>query len=164
MIEARGRTMKRAESLAEEAHKDNRPLKSIFGGRAGLQVIETAPFSWLTEGPVRSLTERPAPTLSEVKGIVNPGNDFMRVVFDLHVGDVGTAFNNPQTIAYVIRPSMFEPSTTVLETRFLSEQWPQYGAAAVGDREQMILALNETLRREAKLDWVRPPDPAREEE
>jgi hypothetical protein len=164
MIQARERAMKRAESLAEQVRKDNRPLKTIFGDRAGMQPFETLPFSWMTEDTASALAGQSVPTLSEVEGVVDGGYDFMRAVFNLHAGDVGSAFNNPQTIAYVIRVNSFEPSLTVLHERFLATPLPLYSAAAAFDRQKMIVSWNQAVLREAKLEWERPPIPGRGEQ
>jgi hypothetical protein len=163
MIQARDRAMKRAESLADQARKDSRPLKAIFGDRPGMEVIETEPFSWLTQGGVAGLGQQSVPELSEVKGVVDAGDDFMREVFGLHVGDVGVAYNNPKTIAYVIRATSFQPTAKLLEDLFLMTPLPQYSTVAVVDRQQTLVAWNEAIQRDADLKWIREPFPGHAE-
>lgn len=159
--EARGLAMKRAEALAAEARKDGRPLKGLFGERPGMQVIETEPFSWVTQESIADSGGASPPKLTEVPGIVDAGNTFMQKVFSLHVGDVGVAFNNPETIAYVIRPTSFQPTTKLLEDLFMMTPLQQYSAAAAFDRQEMLFAWNEAIQKEANLDWKRPAYPGR---
>jgi len=159
--EARGLATKRAEALAAEARKDGRPLKALFGERPGMQVIETEPFSWVTQESIADSGGASPPKLTEIPGIVDAGNTFMQKVFSLHVGDVGVAFNNPETIAYVVRPTSFQPTTKLLEELFMLTPLQQYSAAAAFDRQEMLFAWNEAIQKEADLDWKRPADPGR---
>ena len=69
------------------------------------------------------------------------GRTSCAAVFDLRVGDVGVAVNQPQTIAYVVRITTSEPPLQVLRDMFLADKMnfgymsiarEEDGAAAAG--------------------------------
>ena len=114
MIQARKLAMAQAESLAKEAEKAaGKSLKQTFAAQPELHVISPPPFSWMTFGNV-ALTGPQEPRRSSIEGIEMPGQDFMRTVFHLQPEQVAAAFNEPQTIAYVVRLAEFTPSYKVL--------------------------------------------------
>jgi len=157
MIHARSFAMREAERLAREARQANKPLEEVFRGRAGVAVIKTAPFSWMTYGAVPALLSRTPPKLSEVDGVDTPGPEFMRTVFKLTVGQVGVAMNQPQTAAYVIRLVNTEPATTVLWELFVADDYSKYVAVAFDDQRKVIQAWQDGLKARAGFRWEREP-------
>jgi len=99
----------KAEALAEEARGKGGRLAEAFPESAS-QVITTMQFSWMTRGSMPGGTGG-RPMLSPVNGtaggqpvnIAGAGNEFMRSVFSLDVGQVGVATNEPHTFVYVVR-------------------------------------------------------------
>ncbi len=100
----------RAEQLIKQAEKQkDKSLKEIFSDEADA-VIETASFSWMTRGSLPTGSGG-RPTLSPVRGtageqpvtLEGAGEEFMRSVFKLQVGQVGTAADEPHKHVYVVR-------------------------------------------------------------
>ena len=119
-VQARTRARDEAKGLAEEARKAQKSLTRAFGTRPGLVVTKTEPFSWMSFGaiPPRFATQQSRPQISEVRGVDRPGDQFMKVAFDLAQGDVGVAPNQPETVYYVLRAVDFTPSTDELWNSF----------------------------------------------
>jgi hypothetical protein len=93
-----------------------------------------------------------------VDNVEMAGEDFMRSVFALHTGEVGTAPNQPKTTIYVVRVASEFPSEEVLREQFLqsgnSEDLQQI---ARFDRVELQQDWFEALRRDMNLTWVRDP-------
>jgi hypothetical protein len=156
---AREVALKRAESLADEANDAHKSLAALFGKRSGLKVHDTGRFTWLSVNPMDIMHQgRSAPQLSDVDGVDSPGNEFMRVVFNLEVNGVGAALNHPQTVAYVVRVKSLSPSLTILHTIFMSQSYDRYAQAGVDDAWETVKVWREGIAREAQLVWKRPPD------
>jgi len=107
-----------AERMAKQAAEAARPLAEVFADNAA-KVITTNPFTWMTLGALPGSMRREPPRLSVVTGkttggegvtIAGAGQDFMQAVFDLDVGQVGVAVNQPQKFVYVVRVLTVEPS------------------------------------------------------
>jgi hypothetical protein len=157
LAEARDLIRGRAEELATEARKaKGTPLKDLFAKQPNLKVSEIGPFSWMTTGTAGGFNERPEAKMSEVPGVVDPGSAFMRSVFDLQVGDVGVAMNNPESIAYVVRQTTSEPSMTLLETMFLAEKFNTYASAAFDDQRALYKTWLDGQLAAAQLIWKEP--------
>jgi hypothetical protein len=163
-VHARKPAEKQAEFLAGEARKAGKALKKVFAGRPGIHVTQTSPFSWLTTDNAMSLLSEPRFELSKVEGIDVPGKAFMRKVFDLQPGDIGVAFNQPQTMAYVIRPIEFTPSTPILMKDFETHSLSQDAAVAQDDMRERYQAWLNELHSSAGLAWERPADQRRDEQ
>ena len=87
-----------------------------------------------------------------------PGEEFMRTVFELEKGAIGTAMNAPQTCAYVIRLISFDPaSEELLWERFAAASWETYRSAAASEDAQFRRLWTEHIRQEAGLKWQRRP-------
>ena len=101
---------KKAADMARQAAEAAKPLAEVFADNAK-KVIRTTEFSWMTRGALPGSTGS-RPILSPVNGFADgqpvsvsgAGNDFMKAVFALAVGQVGTAVNQPQTFVYLVPP------------------------------------------------------------
>ncbi len=113
--QARPLAEKRAQELAELVKKSDKPLtetlagQTITGAQDGTPVTvrETPRFSWMTTP--RNLPFQfnqsfmPPPQRSQIDGVSQPGEDFMRTVFDvLGPDETGVAPNEPKSIYYVV--------------------------------------------------------------
>ncbi|MCL2709728.1 MAG: hypothetical protein FWE95_02510 [Planctomycetaceae bacterium] len=177
-VEARTLAMKKAEELADEARKLDRSLNEVFGGRRDVPVADTEPFSWMTPGgwdfdPVTGRVGQKPPSFGTVaergvepwnaefgnRVLVAPGWDFMETVYSLQVGETGVVFNQPQTVAYVVRVTSSSPSTDVLWEQFQTTPVSMYYAA--GAQEMMISSREawlDEIRDKAGFRWVNRPD------
>ena len=162
VLEARKPALARANALAETARKDTLTLAEL-AERDELPIEKPEPFSWLTYGAMSAMNTRIPPRLSEVKGIEDGGDDFMRVVFRQPEKGVAVAFNNPQTICYVIQVSEFEPGTEVLRRSFLADDYRTYARVLQPQQQRNINEWNRMIQVEAGLKWLRQPDPRRGE-
>lgn len=156
MNKARELAVKRAQELVEKAMQSAEPLKKTFADESSLPVTETVPFSWLTAGGF-SMRGRTPPRLSEVEGVEQPGPDFMKEVFNLPLGGVGQAWNQPQTIDYVVRVVSLEPSPDVLRAKFAAEPYSSYAVVAgIDGYPQFRDAWLKGIETEAGLKWHQP--------
>jgi hypothetical protein len=175
-IEARNLAQKKAEELASEAKSSGKPLTEVFAGRNDVSVVETEPFTWKSYGsmhPLLAMYQRMLPRLGEVrekgvavgdsvldnKVIVAPGEDFMETVFSLPIGEVGTALNQPQTVAYVVRVTSSSPSADALWEQFQSMSGME--ALGAGQPDMVASALEawlEDIRNKTGFRWINKPD------
>ena len=160
MIEARKLASERAKAIAEMARTEEASLSDL-ASREDLPLVKPAPFSWLTYGAASDFNYRMPPRQSEVQGIEDPGHEFMQTVFTQPSGGVAVAFNNPQTIAYVIKLAQFEPDAKVLHSGFLADDFRTYEAVMEPQFRQQMMAWGKSIQDEAGLKWVCPPDPRR---
>ena len=154
---ARDLARKRANELADQARSAGKPLRETFGGTPGLEVLDSGTFTWMTYGTALPFSTGQPPRLSEVRGVPDAGHSFMRDVFSLDAGEVGVAFNSPETIAYVVRVASIEPAEAVLREMFMADRFQSYASAALGDIEQVRDTWERHMREEAGLDWARMP-------
>ena len=117
MIEARKLAQAKAEEYAADARRLQKPLKEIFKGASGSEVFTAGPFSWLSR---RTSDPNSMPTLTEVSGVKDAGNDFMKSVFALQPGQAGVAANQPLTIYYAVQVESEEPKPAELREQFLA--------------------------------------------
>lgn len=157
LIQAREPAKKKAAELVAKAGRAKESLAELFGEQGGYTVVRPPAFSWLTTTSA-GVDSRAIPQISEVEGVEDAGEDFMRAVFRLQVGKVGSAMNQPQTVVYVIRVEKLEPPLSTLQQLFIAYPFSLYQTAALAERQQLIQAWLEQIRREAALEWVRPPD------
>lgn len=155
IVKARDLAVKKADELADEATKAQRPLKDVFASRSGLTVIQPPPFSWLTRG-IANVDNRSPPRESEIEGIESPGPNFMQTVFNLGVGGAGEAMNKPQTMVYVVRVQALEPSREVLRAGFLADDFSLYYEVAMEDRQRAQERWVKGIESEAGLTWKTP--------
>jgi hypothetical protein len=135
MIEARKPAMAKAKEEAAQAAKLKQTLKETFHNVPGNPVTTVGPFSWLTQPLGQPMGQ---PKLTEVSGVDQAGNDFMKAVFALQPGETGVAVNEPQTVYYVAQVESQEPPVDDLRQEFLTKMasdtaWVPY--AAVGAEE-----------------------------
>ena len=84
---------------------------------ATLGLVYPGPFSWLTRPAEYALSQ---PRMSEVTGLAQLGDDFMKNVFKLSPGQAGVAPNNPLTIYYVVQVESDEPSVETMRENFMA--------------------------------------------
>ena len=175
-IEAKELALKKAEELANEAKASGKSLAEQFASRSDLPVVETEPFTWRTYGTMNFFTavmQRMPPMLGEVreKGVAEgdseldntliaaPGSDFMETVYSLQIGETGVVFNQPQTVAYIVRITSSSPSTESLWERFQSAHMLEYLYAG---QPEMVMAAREAwldeIRNKTGFRWVNKPD------
>lgn len=153
-VEARSRARAKAEELAKQASASRQPLADVVKG-AGLEPRTVGPFTWLTQGSAPFGTP---PRLSEPEGIDTPGTDFMRAVFGLEPGGAAAAFNEPQTICYVLRLVTLEPGADVLRERFVAARKDQRRLAMVG-RQQVSTEFGtwfDAFEQRQGVEWQQP--------
>ena len=146
-----------AKALAEKARESKKPLKETFSDKPELKVAETNPFTWMTRGflPVNM---GGSPTLSSVDQVEHAGMEFMRSVFKLKVGDVGTAVNQPKTVVYVVRVQSESPSEEALREQFLQTgNSSELQQIAFFDKMDVRRDWIESIRRELNVKWERQP-------
>jgi len=161
-IEARDLAAKQAERLAAEARQSSKPLKDLAAAQKGLTVLAPEPFSWMTFGafPSAWVYGQP-PRLSDVKGVVDGGIEFMRGVFRLRPGETGLAWNQPKTVVYVVRLVQYTPPENELWTRFLNTPAEAYMGVARYDWATMFQTWKDDLDKQAGLKWHREAAPER---
>jgi hypothetical protein len=158
MIRARKLALEKADTLAAEAAKSGKSLKQTFENDSNLQFVTPPPFSWLTFGNVALGSAPGAVRISAVPGVGSDAEDFMRTVFHLKPAEVGTAFNAPQTVAYVVRLTELTPSREVLWKQFEVDDFSKYAPAAQSDRQKLMRAWLEEIKTLAGLKWNRKAD------
>ncbi|MFM7207836.1 MAG: hypothetical protein ACKO4T_14335, partial [Planctomycetaceae bacterium] len=155
IVEARPLASKAAEALAAEV-TGGKTLEQVAAARGGLEVTKAGPFTWLTRGtaPFGS-----APELSQPEGLAMPGTAVMRAVFDLEPGQAAVAFNEPQTVCYVIRLVAFEPDDARLKELFLaSSQDPRRLALVADDDTRGVYdRWVESIKERNAVAWKREP-------
>jgi hypothetical protein len=153
-VEARSRARAKAEELAKQASASRQPLADVVKG-AGLEPRTVGPFTWLTQGSAPFGTP---PRLSEPEGIDTPGAEFMRAVFGLEPGGAAAAFNEPQTICYVLRLGALEPGADALRERFVAARKDQRRLAMVG-RQQVSTEFGtwfDAFEQRQGVEWQQP--------
>ena len=177
-VEARSLAMQKAEELADVARRSGRSLTETFAGHRDVPVADTEPFTWMTSGdwdfdtttgrvrqkppslgsvPERGVEPRNAEFGNRV--IAAPGWDFMETVYSLQVGETGVVFNQPQTVAYIVRVTSSSPSADVLWEQFQTTHIGVYYAA--GAQEMMVASFEawlDEIREKTGFRWVNRPD------
>jgi hypothetical protein len=84
----------------------------------------------------------------------------MEVVFSLQVGETGVVFNQPQSVAYIVRLTSSSPSTDTLWEQFQRAHMFEYFSAGAQD---MFMSAREAwleeIRTKTGFRWVNKPDP-----
>jgi hypothetical protein len=155
LVKAREVAIEKAKSLADVASKAQKPLKEqTFADWPDSSVIAAGPFSWMTFGHVPSGSAPSAARLSNVEGVDNAGDEFMKTVFSLEPGQIGVAMNAPQTVAYVIQLSDLTPPHEMLWRQFEKENFNKYASVANADQEKMFKAWLQGIRTAANVEWT----------
>ncbi len=158
-----------ADRLMNEARKEAEGLWAqageafgkVFQDQSEAEVSESEPFSWMTTGAIPLWMAQVPPAISgEVKGVDMPGNEFMRAVFGLKKGEIGTATNDPKTVAYVVRVVDSNPLPDVLWRMFLAENYFSYFRAAWPEHASAENAWLDAIKKEVGFQW--DPDWQRE--
>ncbi len=158
MEQARPLALEKAKSLAQQAGDEGGNLQTILSGEGEPTVSETGLFSWLTLGDAAvDPTMMSMPRLSSVEQVDDAGPAFMQAVFSTPVEKLGTAFNHPQTHAYVFRVTEIDPSDAVLRALFLSQNFTGYAGSALADIRQTDAAWVQSLQDAQRVTWHRDP-------
>jgi hypothetical protein len=157
MIAARKVAQEKAEKYLAEAKRDKATLEETFGKQPELKVIKPPMFSWMTMGNVPRDPSANRPRLSEVSGVDQPGDEFLKTVFELSPGEFGVAINHPETVVYVVHLLSFDRALDSLFQQFGSEPFQMYRAVGLGDMERAYRSWISNLMTEAKVHWEREP-------
>ena len=163
--------------LASEAEKSGKTLAEFLAGteefRDARIVPETEPFTWMTYGELDLAwaASRP-PFLSSIKfkrkdaasGLVvdedavdQPGNEFMAAVFALQPDQVGVAWNQPRSKAYLVRVIEMQPPPAQLYDAFVRQNQQTYMSVSWYDRIEAYSRWSRNLEEQAGLRWNRAP-------
>ena len=154
----------KAEQLAKQAAEAGKPLSEVFVDNAA-NVIKSNPFSWMTRGALAGSTDA-RPMLSPVTGtaggqpvtISGAGQDFMQAVFDLDVGQVGVAVNQPQKFVYVVRVDSQEPTDEQRRDAFFAAGiTPEVNYLVQMEQADIIRDWYSGLEKEYQISWKRDP-------
>jgi SurA N-terminal domain len=155
MIQARKPAMAKAEENAAQARKLNQTLKDTFGDNAGISTV--GPFSWYT----RSVSQPFGPAKrTEVAGVDQGGDPFLKAVFALSQGQTGVAPNEPQTIYYVVQIESEKPPLDELHQQFMVAMSSPYTAltyAGIGWQENQGLGFAWAKELENEYDFKMIP-------
>ena len=132
-----------------QANQAGGTLKSQFGDA----VMERGPFSWMMPDPFFRGAE-----ISEIDGVVLPGEAFMETVFSLPVGKAGAAFNEPESYVYGIRLVSLEPTAEDLRRAFVTARFPTFLVVAMHDQREIYTDWMRTVEQQSGLDWVEKPE------
>ncbi|HUE73838.1 MAG TPA: hypothetical protein VMP01_23360 [Pirellulaceae bacterium] len=157
--QAASAAQKDAEAIAAKAAKAS-SLKEVLTEDQAKQVVEPLSFSWFTRG-ASPLAFGGSPSLSEVKGIPLAGNEFMKEVFRLQVGQAGVAVDQPHKTVYVVRLVAQEPTLDIRREMFLAGmQAGRFGdlvSYALMASSDAVREAVEELREEYQLKWLDTP-------
>lgn len=179
MQEARKLAEKEVQALAEKVNAARQSLVEFYKATKQAdptvdlpEPVETEPFTWLTYGefdvvrltqlpprisPIKVRVKDPASGLIVEKDVVkDAGNDFMAAVFSLDVGQAGLAWNQPRTVAYLVRVLEFQPPMEQLFERFMRDTRGSYMDVVQFDLAAMYQRWIQNLEKEAGLKWVHP--------
>ncbi|TWT90597.1 periplasmic folding chaperone [Pseudobythopirellula maris] len=154
----------KAEELAKEAQDSGKPLANFFADSAeapaGVEVVDTDPFSFLTFGNVSQTTGEATLRLSTPEPLVAAGPDLLEKVFDLGEGEIGAALNHDHSIAYVLRVSQRMEPLEQMRSSFLVEgdRWFGLPATIRSRYREARIALLTDLLENSGLEWNRDPD------
>jgi hypothetical protein len=155
----------KAEQLAKQAGEAGKPLSEVFVDNAA-NVIKSNPFSWMTRGALPG-SMGAQPMLSPVTGtaggqpvtISGAGQDFMQAVFDLDVGQVGVAVNQPQKFVYVVRVDSQEPTDEQRRAAFFAAGiTPEVNYLVQMEQADIIRDWYTGLEKEYQVSWKRDPE------
>jgi hypothetical protein len=88
-----------------------------------------------------------------------PGEEFMRAVYALEPGRTAVAFNEPQTVCYVLRLVSQDPPAAELQEKFLAGRNDRQKISMVAQQEasQTFQSLIKGMQKRYSLEWKRPP-------
>ena len=154
----------KAEQMAKQAAEAGKPLAETFADNA-TKVIKSNPFSWMTRGAMPGSSSG-QPMLSPVNGmagqqpvtVAGAGDDFMQAVFDLGVGQVGVAVNEPETFVYVVRVDSEEPTDEQRRAAFFAAGLtPEVNYLVQTEQADIIRDWYTSQEKDCQLTWKRDP-------
>jgi hypothetical protein len=171
MIEARDIAEAEAKRLADAARVNGGQLTAVLKDEQGITVETTEPFTWFDPVYMQlTMMGYAQPRLSTIKlaapdaeegeepaedqTVPLAGSDFMRAVSNLSEGEVGTAWNMPKTVVYVVRMVETSPDEADLRQQFLSAADPrQLAEVANIDRRNAFREWMNGLEKAVGLQW-----------
>jgi hypothetical protein len=151
-IEARVAAKERAMALAKQL-QGGVAMKDAVGPELADKVLTTKEFSWLVADPLGGRL----PEIPEIEGIDRPGHGFMRAVAALAPGEAGYAFNEPESVVYVIRVVKDATAPGMLRDRFFIASYFRYQLNGRLDVGEVVRAWQKSLFDEEGVNWERPP-------
>jgi len=164
---AQGKAKERADELADLARKSKQPMREALAGQTvtkkekgpAVLVVSTPSFSWIsvqTAAP-QGLQQDSRPRLSEIPGVKDVDDGFMRVVFDeMHKGDVKVVPNRGQMILYVVRVDNRHPSNEAelegFRARFMKENF--FGSHFMFAGPSTYDYLNAPQQQQLTMEWA----------
>jgi len=134
---AQKKARERADELAELVRKSKKPMPEALAGQKvttatkgpALVVVPTPPFSWFTvqSAAPRDMMPDQTPRLSDITGVTNADEAFMKSVFDeMQIGDVRVVPNYGPTVFYVVKVKTRHPADEAekeaFRARFMKER------------------------------------------
>lgn len=134
---AQKKAQERAGELADLVRKSKKTMAETLAGQKvtkgdkapSLVVVPTPPFSWYTvqSAAPRDLVPDMMPRLSEITGVTDPDDGFMKAVFDeMKVGEVKVVPNHGPTVFYVVKLKTRHPADEAereaFRARFMKER------------------------------------------
>jgi SurA N-terminal domain len=128
----------RSQELADLVRKSNKPMAEALAGQKltkqpkslAVLVSPTPPFSWYTVSSTapEGLMPQTTPKLSDIAGVKDAGDAFMKTVFDeMKIGDVKAIPNMGASVYYVVKVKTRHPDNAeelaALRTRFMKENF-----------------------------------------
>jgi len=155
----------KAEQLAKQVADAGKPLSEVLVDNAA-NIIRSNPFSWMTRGALPGSTGA-QPMLSSVTGTANgqpvsiagAGQDFMQAVFDLNVGQVGVAVNQPQRFVYIVRVESEEPPEEQRRDAFFAAGiTPEVDYLVRMEQSDIVRDWYTGLEKDFQITWQRTPE------
>jgi hypothetical protein len=133
---AQKKAQERAAELADIVRKSKKSMAEALAGqkvakgdKAPVVVVPTPPFSWYTvqSAAPRDMMPDTMPRLSEITGVTDPDDGFMKAVFDeMKVGDVRVVPNHGPSAFYVVKLKTRHPADDAereaFRARFMKER------------------------------------------
>ena len=157
-IEARKLAMAEAQRLEGEARKANKPLTEIsFAGASG---VNLTPVTWMREVP-NQFQQRTVQRSQMPEELQTPGLDLEKTLFGLNPGEFGVAYNQPQTVVYVLHMTGAsyvmggrEISDQLAHAIFMAEPFSSYAQAGQLEFFELNQEFTSELRREYELEYT----------
>lgn len=145
-----------ATEMAKRLVGSPKPMTELFPEK---EVKLTNSFTWYKPDLSGGFGRQQPTEISEVDNVEDAGPEFMEAVFSLNDNEVTTAFNNPQTVCYVIRAVTISPPRENLYTTFLTDPYPMYMQYGAADAERLARESVQSLLAQSGLKWLREPKP-----
>ncbi|HUE15514.1 MAG TPA: hypothetical protein VMR25_15215 [Planctomycetaceae bacterium] len=164
---AQKKAKERADELAELVRKSKQSMPEALAGQKltkaekgpAVVVVPTPPFSWFTvqSAAPRDMMPDPTPRLSDITGVTDPDEAFMKAVFDeMRVEDVRVVPNRGPTILYVVKLKTRHPADDAekeaFRARFLKERL--FGSGFMYGGRTTYDYLNMPEQQQLASDWM----------